>query len=291
MKYFYYPGCSLKGTGKAYEESLLAVFETLEHPLEELRAWNCCGATAYVSIDELKAFALAARNLALAEQEAGPEPACLVAPCSACYLVLSKVQRYMDEYDRLGRAVADALAEAGLNYHGHVHVRHPLAVLVNDVGIDRIAERVVAPLEGHKVASYYGCQVLRPYASFEDPYQPDSMDRLMQALGAEAVDWPLKTRCCGGTLTGTVQEAGLRLAYILLKEAKERGADVIATCCPLCQFNLECYQSPCRRKFGPEADLPVAFFTQVMGKAMGLEDRVLGLHRMFVPLRSASALV
>jgi len=291
MRYLYYPGCSLKGTGRAYEESLLSVFEELRFPVEELGDWNCCGATAYMSVDEMKAFALAARNLALAEQAVQREPVSLIAPCNACYLVLAKVQRSMAQYPHIGRAIADALVEAGLSYHGDVHVRHPLDVMINDIGLDIIAKHISRPLTGLKVACYYGCQVVRPFATFDDQYIPTSMDQLMECVGATPVDWPLKTRCCGSSLTGTIQEAGLRLSYIILKEARDRGADAVATCCPLCQFNLECYQRRMRRAFDDDIDIPVAYFPQFMGKAMGLEDHRLGLQRLFVPLTSAPALV
>jgi heterodisulfide reductase subunit B len=292
MRYLYYPGCSLKGSGRPYEESLLAVFQALERPLEELGHWNCCGATAYMSIDELTAFALAARNLALAEREAGAEPVSMIAPCSACYLVLTKVQRYMQQYSGLGRAVADSLRECGLSYRGDVHVRHPLDVLLNDVGLEAIAGHVSAPWTGTKVACYYGCQVVRPFSSAdEDPYAPTSMDRMMEAIGAEPVDWPLKTRCCGGSMSGTIQQAGLRLSYILLKEARDRGADLVVTWCPLCQFNLECYQDQMSRRYDDDLNVPVVYFTQLMGRAMGLGDRELGLHRHFVPLTAPPAAV
>ena len=291
MKYLYYPGCSLKGSSRGYEESILAVFGRLQFPMEELDGWNCCGATAYMAVDEVKALALAARNLALAEDSAGSEPVSLVAPCNSCYLVLSKVQRYMQEFDEIGRTISQAMRQAGLRYRGDVHVRHPLDVLINDIGIDAIRQQAVEPLKGSKVACYYGCQMVRPYATFDDQYNPTTMDDLLAAMGAEPVPWPLKTRCCGGSLTGTIEKAGLRLSYILLREAKERGANVIATCCPLCQFNLECYQRQMSAMFGSEVDIPVVYFSQLIGKAMGIDDRALGLNRLFVPMRSASAAV
>ena len=222
MKYLYYPGCSLKSTGRAYEESLLAVFRALRVPLEELEDWNCCGETAYMAVDEMKAFGLAARNLALAEDQNGAQKAeevNLVAPCSACYLVLTKAQHYIDEYTEVGQTILPALQAAGLRYEGRVRVRHPLDVLVNDVGLDTFAAQVRRPLAGLRVACYYGCQVVRPYASFDDQDNPTTMDQLVRAMGAEPIDWPLKTRCCGGSLTGTIEEVGLRLSYILLKEA------------------------------------------------------------------------
>ncbi|HUU45393.1 MAG TPA: CoB--CoM heterodisulfide reductase iron-sulfur subunit B family protein [Acidobacteriota bacterium] len=289
MKYLHYPGCSLKGSGRAYEESLLAVYEALGVSVEELDDWNCCGATAYMAVDELKAFALAARNLALAEgQHAGQNGddggACLVAPCSACFLVLSKAKRYMEEYGEVGRRINEALAAAGLPYQGRIAIRHPLDLFINDVGLPAIAARVRRPLHGLRVACYYGCQLVRPYATFDDQFDPQTMDRLLRALGAETVDWPLKTRCCSGSLTGTIPDVGLHLNHILLKEARRHGANVVATACPLCQFNLECFQDRMSRRYGREIHTPVLYFTQLMGVALGLPDKTLGLQRLFVPL-------
>ena len=285
MKYLYYPGCSLKGTGRAYEESFLSLLDKLQVSMPELPGWNCCGATAYMAVDELKAFALAARNLALAEQQENGEEVHIIAPCNACYLVLNKAQKHMKQYKNVGQKISDALQEGGLQYHGNVKVRHPLDVLVNDVGVKQIKEKVTNSLNGLKVACYYGCQVVRPYATFDDQRDPQTMDDLMKACGAETVDWPLKARCCGGTLTGTIEEAGLRLSYILLREAKRRGADVVATACPLCQFNLECYQDRMAKHYPDDFRLPVVYFSQLMGRAMGCSDKQLGLHRLFVPLQ------
>jgi len=285
MTYQYFPGCSLKSSGRAYEESLLAVFRALEVPIQELDDWNCCGATAYMSVDEVEAFALAARNLALAEQCAGPESAGpdIVAPCNACYLVLTKTQRYLAEHADLAERVQAGLKAVGLSYEGRTRVRHPLDVLVNDIGFERIKARATQRLNGLKVACYYGCQMVRPFATFDLAYNPMTMDRLVTALGGTPVVWPLKTRCCGGTLMGTIPEAGLRLNRILLKEAKRRGADLLITVCPLCQFNLECYQGEIRRQLHEDVQLPVMYLTQLIGMAFGLGDRELGLHRLFVP--------
>ncbi|MFH0990795.1 MAG: heterodisulfide reductase-related iron-sulfur binding cluster [bacterium] len=179
MKYLYYPGCSLRSTGRAYEESMLAVFEALEIELTELKDWNCCGATAYVSIDEMEAFSLAARNLVLAEQQQTNGQTDLVAPSSACFLVLTKTQRYLESYPEVNKEVTAALAKADLHYQGKTKVRHPLDVLMNDYGIDRIAKKVKLPLKGFKVACYYGCQVVRPFKTFDDPYFPTTMDSLV----------------------------------------------------------------------------------------------------------------
>jgi heterodisulfide reductase subunit B len=280
MKYLYYPGCSLRGTGRAYEESLLAVCGALGVELQEIEEWNCCGATAYMGIDELKALTLASRNLALAAREGRD----VVAPCSACYLVLNKTQHYVQEHPAIRRHVTQALDTVGLHYEGNtVAVRHPLDVFVNDVGLEAIAARIAKPLRGLRIAPYYGCQLVRPYATFDDQVEPVSMDKLLKLTGAEVVDYPLKTRCCGGSMTGTVPEVGLRLAYILLREALRRGADLIATTCPLCQFNLDAYQHQIRAKYGA-CSIPVLYFTQVLGLALGLPARQLGLQRGIVPV-------
>ncbi len=282
MKYLYFPGCSLRSTGRAYEESTLAVFRVLDITLEELNDWNCCGATAYVSIDETEAFALAARNLALAERQHGNGGSVpLMAPCAACYLVLTKTQHYIEQYPHVRQKVDAALTQGDLHYHGNVKVRHPLDIMVNDVGLERIAAAVKQPLKGLKAVCYYGCQVVRPFIGFDSQMYPTTMDRLVKSLGAEPVDWPLKTRCCGGSLTGTIQEAGLRLNRALLKEATKRGADIVVTCCPLCQHNLECYQQRINRRFHERIDIPVVYFTQLMGLAFGLPAGELGIQRLF----------
>lgn len=279
MKYSYFPGCSLRGLGRAYEESLLPVMKHLGVDLQELEDWNCCGATAYMAIDEAKACVLAARNLALAERSGNHQ---LLAPCAACYLVLNKTKHYFEDYPAIKATMDHALSAVGLKYSGNTPVRHPLDVLINDVGLEAIKQKVRAPLKGLKVASYYGCQIVRPYSTFDDQYNPTSMDRLIEALGATVVRYPLKTKCCGGSLTGTVPEAGIRLVYILHSEARKRGAECLATVCPLCQFNLDGYHSRVRSEYG-DVLVPAVYFTQLMGLAFGLPEGELGLNRAAVP--------
>jgi heterodisulfide reductase subunit B len=287
MRYAYYPGCSAKGVGRAYEESLLAVFEGLDSGLDELDDWNCCGATAWPSVDEDKARALSARNLALAESaRPGPEPADLVAACAGCYRALLGTERSLAESSAAAARIDGALGAIGLRRDGRARVRHPLDVLVNDVGLDRISAAVTRPLEGVKIACYYGCLLVRPYATFDDEHNPTSMERLMQAVGAETIDWPVKTRCCGGScycggpVIGTMPEATLRLSYGLLHEAKKRGANAIAAVCPLCEFNLEGFQDRMTREFGEPLDMTVGFISQFVGVALGLDERKLGIQRM-----------
>ncbi len=281
MKYSYFPGCSLKGTGRAYEESLIPVMKSLGAELEELDDWNCCGATAYMAVDEVKACVMASRNLAIAEKAGNPE---VLAPCSACYLVLNKTKHYLHDSPPVAHVVNQALKTANLTYSGNTPVRHPLDIIVNDIGLETIKKKVKIPLKGLKVAPYYGCQMVRPYATFDDQYNPTSMDRLFQALGAEVVRFPLKTRCCGGSLTGTLPEPGLLCTYIILKEAIKRGADVVATVCPLCQFNLDAYHDQIAAKWEPTR-IPTVYFTQLMGLAFGMDPVQLGLQRGFVAMK------
>ena len=279
MKYHYFPGCSLKGLGRAYEESLLPVMRQLGVELREIEDWNCCGATVYMTSDQTSACVLNARNIALAERS-GPED--ILAPCNACYLALNKARHSMAESPAMRQTVDQALTKAHLTFTGNAAIRHPLDVLIHDVGLDLIKSHVVRPLREIKVAPYYGCQVVRPECSFDDQWNPTSMDRILAALGATVIDFPLKTRCCGGSLTGTIPEAGLRLSYILLQEALHRGASIIATVCPLCQFNLDGYQDQIARRWGP-AKIPVVYLTQLMGVAFGMSPKSVGLTRNFQP--------
>jgi len=274
--YAYFPGCSLRGTGTEYAESLEAVFAHLGYTLEELPDWNCCGATSYMAIGEETAFVLAARNLAIAQRLGALE---LVAPCSACYLVLRKTVDYSYRYPEVRRQIEEAMARAGLPFPNAVRVRHPLEVLFNDVGEARIAATVKRRWSGGRVACYYGCQAVRPYAEVDDTYGPTRMDELLAAAGIPTIDYPVKTQCCGGSLTGTIATVGKELNCILLKEAERKGAEAIVTICPLCQFNLDVHQAEIRDRTGATFDMPILLLPQILGWVLGGERRALGLHR------------
>jgi heterodisulfide reductase subunit B len=281
MKFSYFPGCSLRGTGRAYEESLLPVMKALGVELQEIEDWNCCGATAYMAVDEVKACVMASRDLALAEKMGNDE---VLTPCSACYLVLNKAKHYIEDAPEVSEVVHKSLSTVGLKLTGKVQVRHPLDIIVNKIGLDEVKKRVKRPLTGLKVAPYYGCQIIRPYCTFDDQADPKTMDRLLEALGATVVKFPLKTKCCGGSLTGTLPQVGLRLAYIILKEAKKRQADVISTVCSLCLFNLDSYHDKISSRWEP-VEVPTVFFTQLMGLAFGIPEDQLGLNRNILPFR------
>jgi len=281
MKYIYYPGCSASGTGRGYEESTLPVFEELGIEMVTLEDWNCCGATAYMSVDEAKAFALSARNLALAEDQfPDMDEVHIVAPCAACYLGLLKAKKYIDTDPKIGGTIRKALQSAELDYTGRAKVRHPLDVLVNDYGLDKLKEKVKRPLTGLKVAAYYGCQIVRPYSDFDEGHDPQTMDQVLEVLGVEAIEWPHKTRCCGGAQTWS-SDPFLELVWIILKDAIGSGGDAVATACPMCQFNLECFQNKIRAKFDYQKKIPVVYFTQLMGLALGIDANKLGMNRLF----------
>jgi heterodisulfide reductase subunit B2 len=279
-EYVYFPGCSAKGTGKAYEESLLSVFKALGLAMKELDDWSCCGATLYMSVDEKISFALSCRNMALASKVGSK----MVVPCSACYLVFKKTMDYVEKYGAIKTKIQGALHEVGLTYEGGVELKHPLEIILDEYGVKKLGSVVKNPLKNLRIAPYYGCQIVRPYTDFDDPVYPTKMDNVLEALGASVIDYPLKTRCCGGSLMGTIEEIGLRLNYILLKEAVDRGANCIAVLCPLCQFNLECYQEEINNRYHTNFSIPILYFTQVMGMAMGLGKEKLGLQRAMVPV-------
>jgi len=280
VKYAYYPGCSLEKTQRGYDESVREVFKALGQELTEIDDWNCCGATMYMSVKETVSLAVSARNLAIAEKM-GLD---ILAPCSSCFTVLLKTNRILREIPEMHRDVNEALAEAELKYDGTTRVRHPLDVLMNDIGIETIRGKVQQNLNGLKIAPYYGCQIVRPDKTFDDRENPMLLDRMFAACGGESVYFPMKVRCCGGMLMTTFEDTALALNRDLLQCAAENGADVIVTTCPLCHFNLEGYQGKINKTFGTKFNIPILYFTQLLGIALGLPARSLGLDSSFIPL-------
>jgi heterodisulfide reductase subunit B len=295
MKYYsYFPGCSSsEGTAVGYGQSVQAISGSLGLGLVELEDWNCCGSTPYSSTTELESVCIAARDLALAEKtrftalnEKGiPEEKTgldLVTPCSACYATLNRANSLIRQYPDLKAKVDECLAAAGLAYRGEVRVRHLFEVIYNDIGLESIKSKVVNPLRGLRVAPYYGCQLVRTEPGFDNPRNPQSLDRLIANLGAEPVPFPLKDRCCGGSLVIPELDLTLDLLHQLLESATSNGAQCIITVCPLCQTNLDAYQGMVERKFKTKYNLPVLFFTQLLGVAMGIDPKALALDKTIV---------
>jgi len=275
MARLFYPGCALEQSGKPYEISALAVAEVLGVDLPELGDWNCCGATAYMGTDELWGLAVAARNLALAEQYGADE---LVTVCNGCYVVLNKVDKYMASEPKLASKVNEALEAADLTYGGSVRVRHLLDVIANDVSPESINTHMKASLTGLRVAPYYGCQIGRPFDDFDDPEFPTTLDVLLETVEADVVPYPLKSKCCGGMLMSTASETALDLVHSLLECASQAGAHCIATTCPLCTVNLEGYRGQLARSHGKSYDnIPIFAFTQLLAVALGLPREKTGV--------------
>lgn len=273
MKYAYYPGCSLLESAHEFDVSVRAVMNVLGVELEEIPDWTCCGASAAEPVSRLMNYALPARNLAIAENELSGLD--VLAPCSACYLNLLKVNREVFGNRELHGQVNEVLGVSGLAYTGTVRVRHLCDVLQNDIGAQAIADAVADGLKGMRVAPYYGCQILRPYSIFDDPRRPKSMEPVLKALGAEVFEWDSGNRCCGASLMMGHRDVALHSVGSILSEAAE--ADVIVTVCPLCQMNLEAYQDQLARS--GVKPVPVIYLSQLMGMALGLGEELTQLNK------------
>ncbi len=259
MKYAYYPGCSGATTAAEYNQSAIAVCKALGIELEELSDWNCCGATSAHSTSYALSHALPGRNLAIAEQQ-GLDIAVI---CPSCYSRLKDTQTAV----KLGKIEKKAIEELiEKPYEAKYDIRHLLDIVVNAIGLNTVSSLVKKPLKGLRAVSYYGCYLVRPpeLTTFDNQENPTSMDRLIKALGAEAIDWRGKVECCGGSLSLTDRERVRRLSTDIAGAALEVNADVIVTACGLCQSNLES-----RQKL--KKPIPSIYFTELMGLAFGID--------------------
>jgi len=282
MKYAYFPGCSLHATAQEYDMSMRAICQVLGIELVELEDWNCCGATAAYAVDRLLSVVWPARDLAIAEKEKMD----ILAPCAGCFHYLARANEMLKDKPELRLKTNKVLSTIGLEYKGMIEVWHPLDIIVNDIGVEEIRKKVVKPLTGLKVATYYGCLLIKPpnITKFENPENPQTLDRLSEALGAICVPWgKWKTRCCGGSLQMVKEDIMLELSKRILIAAESYGADCIVTACPFCQFNLDVKQSDINSTYGTKIKIPILYFTQLLGLALGLEPKELGLDKIVVP--------
>ena len=277
-EYAYFPGCSLEKLAVSYHTSALETTKKLGVKLKELDDWNCCGSTTYFHIDELLAYTLTARNLAIAERT-GLD---VVAPCSACFKNMYFTAAHMKEDPDLAEHINFALEEDELHFSGEIRIHHLLEMFAEGIGSDEIKSKVTHPLEGLKVAPYYGCQILRPRKDHEEIENPHYFEDVLSAIGATPIEFSLKTRCCGGSLIISSRLAALTMVRNLLQCAKDQGADVIATACPMCQVNLECYQQSVNQEFGTQFAVPILYFTQLVGLALGISKSKLGIGKELV---------
>lgn len=301
-KVAYYPGCALEGSATAYDRSTRAVGKALGLDLVEVKDWNCCGAMEVKNIDAKIQTYLSSRVMSIAANEMNMDV--VMAPCNGCYHNLKKAE-YDLKNDAGSREVVGRLSDkAGHETYaaGGVETIHALDWIRETIGEEGLGERVKNSLAGLKVANYYGCMYTRPRHIFpekdagpgsESTSKPHFMDDLLAAAGAVNVEFPLKTACCGGAHTLSDSDTSTKLVLNILRAAEAAGAEVIATECPTCHSGLEMHQIRAETNFGQKTDVKIIYFTQLLGLALGLKPRKVGLHENIsdsLPLLKAKGL-
>jgi heterodisulfide reductase subunit B len=277
MSYTFFPGCSLDATAKDFHRSTMAMAARLDLQLPELEDWICCGSTAAHSTDPLLADALPAQNLRAAQGRT------VAVACAACYSRLKMANYHITSDPAVRTKVAEVV---GGDYDGLTPVRHLLEILAQDMERD-VAAAILRPLNGLKVACYYGCLLSRPpeVTQFDDAENPTLMDRLLEIAGATPVDWPHKTECCGASFSITDPGLVVELIDKILAMAQAAGVDCVATACPLCQLNLDMRQKDVEARYGRRYGLPVFYFTQLLGLALGCSAKEVSLESLVVDPR------
>jgi len=269
----YYPGCTLKTSTTNFEASALASAKALGLELVELPRWNCCGAVYSLATDDLMRHTAPLRVLIRAQEaykEGLADEPRLVTLCAMCYNTLKRENSSVREDPERLRKLNEFM-DREKDYEGGVEVVHLLDVL-RGLGMEKISGHVVRPLEGLKVAPYYGCLLLRPRGvGVDDPDRPTVMEGVLEALGAEVVDIPYKGRCCGAYHSFLREDVVAELCHRILKQAADMGADVVALSCPLCEYNLG-RQELIERRYRDFRRIPVVYFTQLMALAFGLDE-------------------
>jgi heterodisulfide reductase subunit B len=275
MKYGYYPGCSLQSTGKEFDKSLKAVCNKLGVELVELDEWVCCGASAAHNLSQRMAVALPMANLA-SLPEMGLEE--VIIPCAACFSRFKIAQHSIKTDKTIRRNVVEAIHK---DCNDEARVTHPLSIFSREPLVSRIPDLVERDLSGLKVACYYGCLLTRPpkITQFDLDAYPMTMDNVLRATGMTTVDWPYKTTCCGASFALSKPEIVVKLSHDVIEEAKSAGADAIAVACPLCQANLDTRQDDMAKRFGTHPQMPILYFTQLMGLSFGMSPAELYLHK------------
>ena len=270
MKVSYYPGCSLHGTAKEYDQSMRAVSAALGIELKELSDWSCCGATSAHSTNFKLSVALPARDLMIAEKDALD----VMVPCAACFNRFKTAQHHLKEDQALKSEVERIVGD---RYQGKVAVRNPIDIIASEIGLDALQAKVKQPLSGLQPVSYYGCLLLRPpeVCAFDDYENPVLLDKILGALGADVKPWSYKTDCCGGSLTISRTDIVVNMVDKLMTMAREAGANCIAVACPVCMANLDMRASQSLK-------LPVFYFTELLAVALGLKGPAtwLKLHKI-----------
>jgi len=274
-KYAYYPGCSLHSTGSEYDVSFRAVCEKLGMDIQEIDGWICCGTSPAHSSSRLLSLALPYENLCQADKMGLKD---VIAPCASCFARLRTAVYEANEDAEIASQISEALERP---LPKSMNVLNPIEIFSNQQDLDKA---VTKQLPGLKVACYYGCLLTRPskIMQFDECEYPMAMDELLGSLGIETIDWSYKTECCGGALAMTRTDVVLKLTHDIFEEAKAAGANAIAVGCPLCHVNLDTRQEEVEKEYGVRYNMPVFYFTQLMGLAMGIAPDKLGLQKHFV---------
>jgi heterodisulfide reductase subunit B2 len=287
MRYGYYPGCSLQGISIEYDHSIRSLFKLLEVPLEELSDWICCGTLAAPALGQMLGLATPLWNVGRARQTGFDR---LITPCSACLYHFKHAARQVVHDGKLRSDVEDVLE---LSLSNPTPAIHPLELLVTEPFEKRIKALVQKELGDLKVVNYYGCHISRPadVMRFDDPENPQSMDRLMAWVGAQSLQWPGKVDCCGAHLSMIRPDLVVTMCSRIVASALEAGADAVVVACPMCHANLDTRQEEIAAHLGRPFSLPILYFSQVIGYALGLEAAELGMLKHIVdpvPLMLAS---
>lgn len=278
MRYAYFPGCSLGSTGIEFGTSNKLIAQKLGLDLWEIPDWNCCGASAAHLTNHTLSLALPARNLAIAEKE-GLD---IAVPCAACFARFKATAEAVKSSEETKKKISGIIE---MDYQAKGEVLSLLDVIGKKVNADTIKAQVVKPLTGMKVASYYGCLLVRPpkIAQSDDPEDPMVMDNIMADLGAEPVSWGYKTECCGASHVVTKPDVGKQMIHDIFRNAQLNGAEAIATACPLCMLNLDMRQKEINAKLGTNFNMPIYYFTELMALAFGYSPKEVGVQKHFFP--------
>jgi heterodisulfide reductase subunit B len=280
MKISYFPGCTLKSNAKNFEDSTLCSLKELGIDVQELKRWNCCGTVYSLATDDLMHHLASIRNL-IRVKEAQTDS--VMTLCAMCYNTLKRVNERIKADPESLEKIHKFMDEEEVSYQGDVKVRHLLELLRDDIKFENIAKKVRKPLQNLKVASYYGCLLVRPKGiGFDDMENPTILDDLMTVLGAKAVDFPYKTECCGAYQTVDKPETVAERTFSILTSARNQGAEVVAVSCPLCAFNLDHRQKDTQKKYSEFKRMPILYFTQIMAIALGCEEKDLRFDLHYV---------
>jgi len=292
-QYAFYPGCSSQKGASAsnYLNSFGYMCEKLEIQLNEIPDWNCCGASiGYAEGGELPRLVLSARNMAIAEKEMPGQD--MVTGCPACWLALREAKGRFEEHGGMKTDANEALKEVNLTYQGSVKPRHMVEVLIEDIGYDGLKSKVVRPLNGVKIAGYVGCQTNRPFGIAGESFEnPQYLDKMIETVGAEPVPYDQKVTCCGGALAFSEPEKAFKQIRDIVESAYDHGAELIATPCQLCQANVELYQAEINKKYGTKFNMPVVFYSQLLGVAYGGDLKQTGLDGQVIRAEALEKLI